>query len=705
MGSYGSLRTGLAIRVAVGDIPGSDDFDQIAASLVAWRKVVGATLGGEGIYIGGAEDAAGLASGYPAVTLVVNDDAGVPWGFKTTSDTAITFNVASTAAGDARLYAVPSPMLDSELDPVAPPAAIGSSTDILFVADDVANGAPDDSLLLGSGTIAASAFTAYTPSAAWSSPLFGGLSLRPPLGAGDANLLMTSAADYSTLSIRRRNGTMGAPTDVVDTDILGAVQFKGYKGADYYESALIRAYVDGAPSSGVVPGGMTFWTTPVGGSSTIALTITSTQQVDVSTSLKIASLTGVLKGTSGVVSVATAADLSLGTSDNVQFNTVQALAATNQLILGGISSGRTVTLTAPQPATASRVHTIPDIVADGTFVLSSGALTSTRVPYANANGALVDSASMVFDTTNGLKLAAGSTSALNLTSTAGTAAGGLLLGSDTTFYRDAAGSLRTDGKLGVGMQVTSTAAAFEVNGGIRSTGNVVAEPTTGAASPIFSIRSYGSGNSGHSFYRFNGTVESQTAVVLNDRLGSFSFYGWDGTTSKLAGEIRCYVAGTVSSGIVPGGMTFWTTDTAGSTNIALTITPALLASFAGVIRGNTLTASSLVATDASKNLVSTTSSLTPTLAGLNIGTVGGTVTVKTGTNARAGVATLSMGTATVNTTAVSTSTSVIMLGRRSVGGIAGALYVSAITNGTSFVISSLNGADTSVVGWWIIELS
>lgn len=48
----------------------------------------------------------------------------------------------------------------------------------------------------------------------------------------------------------------------------------------------------------------------------------------------------------------------------------------NQIILG---TTRTVTITAPTPASLSRVHTIPDISADGTFAFLGGTQTFTGV--------------------------------------------------------------------------------------------------------------------------------------------------------------------------------------------------------------------------------------------------------------------------------------------------------------------------------------
>lgn len=88
---------------------------------------------------------------------------------------------------------------------------------------------------------------------------------------------------------------------------------------------------------------------------------------------------------------------------------------------------------------------------------------------------------------------------------------------------------------------------------------------------------------------------------------------------------------------------------------------------------------------------------------LKIGTVGKGLFIKTGSNAKMGTGTLSGGTATIATTAV-TSSSIIFLTDTG-GGIAniGALSVGTITNGTSFVVDSTNASDASTFNWLIIE--
>ncbi|MFJ2952941.1 hypothetical protein ACIO8H_35815 [Streptomyces sp. NPDC087226] len=89
-------------------------------------------------------------------------------------------------------------------------------------------------------------------------------------------------------------------------------------------------------------------------------------------------------------------------------------------------------------------------------------------------------------------------------------------------------------------------------------------------------------------------------------------------------------------------------------------------------------------------------------ASLRIGTAGGGLAVKEGTNATLGVATLVAGAATVATTKV-TATSRIFLTPNASGGTPGWVRVSARVAGTSFTITSSSGTDTSQVAWFIVE--
>ena len=96
---------------------------------------------------------------------------------------------------------------------------------------------------------------------------------------------------------------------------------------------------------------------------------------------------------------------------------------------------------------------------------------------------------------------------------------------------------------------------------------------------------------------------------------------------------------------------------------------------------------------------------------LSLNTAGNKIKIATGTNASIGTATLSAGTVTVSTTAVTSSSQIIVCYNTPSGTLASGLSApsASIVNGTSFVINSLttaglvNTLDNSTVRYWIIN--
>ena len=96
---------------------------------------------------------------------------------------------------------------------------------------------------------------------------------------------------------------------------------------------------------------------------------------------------------------------------------------------------------------------------------------------------------------------------------------------------------------------------------------------------------------------------------------------------------------------------------------------------------------------------------------LSLSTAGSKLNIATGTNASIGTATLVAGAVTVNTTAVTSSSQIIVCYNTPSGTLASGLSApsASIVNGTSFVINSLttagvvNTLDTSTVRYWIIN--
>ena len=83
---------------------------------------------------------------------------------------------------------------------------------------------------------------------------------------------------------------------------------------------------------------------------------------------------------------------------------------------------------------------------------------------------------------------------------------------------------------------------------------------------VFELQNFytgvGSGPS-YNLYRARGTQASPTTVVDGDVLGRISVRGYDGDTYENACLIKFWVDDTVSDGIVPSKMGFYTTDSAG----------------------------------------------------------------------------------------------------------------------------------------------
>jgi hypothetical protein len=170
-----------------------------------------------------------------------------------------------------------------------------------------------------------------------------------------------------------------------------------------------------------------------------------------------------------------------------------------------------------------------------------------------------------------------------------------------------------------------------------------------------------------------GSIASPGAVALDDVLGFQPFVGWHG--SGRANAVRCVgeVDGAVAVGVIPGRYIIKTADAAGALTEAVRV-------------------------DSNQDTI---------LAGdLKLNTIGKTVFVKTGTDAKAGTATLVGGTVTVITAAI-TANSIIMLSARSGGTVLnyGILYESLRTPGVSFDITSTNLLDDCTFDWWLVEKS
>ena len=85
--------------------------------------------------------------------------------------------------------------------------------------------------------------------------------------SAEAAVLRRSLANSSgpLLIFQKDRGTVDAPAILQNGDVLGGVTFHGYDGSAFSAGVNILGFVDGAPSSGDMPGGVRFNTRPAGG--------------------------------------------------------------------------------------------------------------------------------------------------------------------------------------------------------------------------------------------------------------------------------------------------------------------------------------------------------------------------------------------------------------------------------------------------------
>jgi heat shock protein HslJ len=236
-----------------------------------------------------------------------------------------------------------------------------------------------------------------------------------------------------------------------------------------------------------------------------------------------------------------------------------------------------------------------------------------------------------------------------------------------------------------------------------------------------------------------GVAGGQTIVGTTNTTGSLTLEGGASLTGATSAGINFSVSGSNTGfidrlgdwalGASPGGnyhMTISTakgglqTITSGNTRKSLEVSntgTSVTATVLDVFAGNTSTSTSYNIFKAGYNGGSTNvfsirgDGLTTINGNLTLGTAGNKVSIATGSNASVGAATLSSGTVTVSTTAVTASSLIYVVYNTPSGTLASGLSApsGSIVAGTSFVINSLttagvvNTLDNSTVRYWIIN--
>lgn len=425
-----------------------------------------------------------------------------------------------------------------------------------------------------------------------------------------------------------KSNTLGTQTTVVSGTQLGAITADGSDGTNFQDSGKILFACDGTVSSAIVPGRIQFFTATIAaGVITEAMRIDGNQAVIVaqggyagtnfsnntvtprfqvhrasSTSpgqnaLSVSSWTstttspatlflsqsaGTTIGTQGAVASGT--QLGAVTADgsdgsNLQ-DSSQILFACDGAVGAGHVPGRVVLSTATSAGTLTEA--IRWDSSQNTQLPSASTLNWNADTFLSRNAAAAlqlgqaDAAAPVAQTlqaqsvVTGTSNTAGAALTINGSKGTGTGSGGAII------FQVAPG-----GGSGSSQNAYQVAIRIHGSGGQRLFGNV-----TGLANNVtnnsVTPQNQFIGISGESvaIYRYNasasaparlffaqsnnGTVNTQTAVASGNQLGQLIFDGSDGTNFQDSALITVTCDGTVSAGVVPGRITFSTTNGAGT---------------------------------------------------------------------------------------------------------------------------------------------
>lgn len=218
--------------------------------------------------------------------------------------------------------------------------------------------------------------------------------------------------------------------------------------------------------------------------------------------------------------------------------------------------------------TAQRTYTFPDAdatiltsatasFANGTLLVGNGTNVLTALATGAAGTVLVGGSTFSADpavaslTAPTLVGGTGTTSTLTLkpTTGAGTTGADIIFGVGNNGGTEAARILNS-GNVGIGTAAPSS--RLHIVGTNAAAGVAARRIQNNANGPVFALT------------KSRGAVGAETTVTTNDETGTFQFFGYDGSGDSLAGQIRGFVDAAVSTGIVPGRLTFFTTTTGGA---------------------------------------------------------------------------------------------------------------------------------------------
>ena len=440
----------------------------------------------------------GIVTSYSGTSLVINVDTVGGSGTFTAWSISIAGNVGTTGSGGGNMANIGSPSVTGQIPgytdltgtALAPMYTVGGSTASSLVQLD------------GAGNLSLSHDTAST------------------------QFTIESNSDTSgqrgIFLLKKDQGTAASRTRMASADMyIGSIQAQGYTGgSSYMDSAAVQFFVDGVPASGTanrIPGRISLWTAPDGGSNTERLRITSTGQIGIGTLAPTAPM-HILSATSGTIVKA-------------------------EGFGGSAVNGPTIGTFASRGTSGTQLPTLSGDMLGGVnfrgYFTTDATLTATTPSYSASSRA------------------------------------GVFGYAEENYVSTQQGSyltLETTAKLGIArtekMRVWGS-------GGVSI--NNITDPGVGylAVNSSFAVVNYSDTTCPSAgFRRTRGNEATPTTVVSGDEIGKFQFQGYDGTAYQTGALIEGFVDAAATSGSVPTRISFTTGANSGTRAERMRITSA-----------------------------------------------------------------------------------------------------------------------------------
>ena len=400
-----------------------------------------------------------------------------------------------------------------------------------------------------------------------------------------SSMIYNFANDGTTSNLtfaKSRGGSLGTQGAAVNADSIGNLFFEASDGTQLRRSAQINVSVDGSVSSAIVPGRITLHTMSTAGTLTERMRINSAGLVGI----------GVVPTSMLHVVNTTAANKAFivkgAASQSGDLLDVQNSDGTSQFKVDASGYVGIGTETPFQPASygaltidGSGGHIISGRVAGTeTFRIQSSSLSTTINAIATAP--------LIFNTTNTERMRINSAGLVGI----GVVPTSMLHVVNTTAANKAfivKGAASQSGSLfdiqnsaGTSLVVVNSAGNLVIGSGtaVASISGVTSSNQvlgSSAATSSMLLSRYSADANGPSIYfgkSRNATVGSHTANTSGDRLGNINFNGSDGTNFVGASSISADSEGTISTGVVPGRLLFFTANSAGTLTERMRITSA-----------------------------------------------------------------------------------------------------------------------------------